>query len=69
MRKINLLAKLPRGKRNVCARAEAKTEQIIAISRSTASFISTAREPTAMAAIATTDAGFQSPKTWSSISD
>ena len=33
MRKINLLAKLPRGKRNVCARAEAKTEQIIAISR------------------------------------
>jgi ubiquinone/menaquinone biosynthesis C-methylase UbiE len=33
MREINLLAKLPRGKRNVCARAEAKTAEIIAISR------------------------------------
>ena len=30
---INLLAKLPRGKRNVNARAEAKTDEIIAISR------------------------------------
>jgi SAM-dependent methyltransferase len=33
MREINLLAKLPRGKRNVCARAEAKTAEIVAISR------------------------------------
>jgi ubiquinone/menaquinone biosynthesis C-methylase UbiE len=33
MREINLLAKLPRGKRNVCARAEAKSDEIIAISR------------------------------------
>ncbi len=33
MREINLLAKLPRGKRNVCARAEAKSTEIIAISR------------------------------------
>jgi SAM-dependent methyltransferase len=33
MREINLLAKLPRGKRNVGARAEAKTAEIIAISR------------------------------------
>ncbi len=33
MREVNLLAKLPRGKRNVCARAEAKTAEIIAISR------------------------------------
>src|SRR5260221_8144385 len=31
--KINLLSKLPRGKRNVNARAEAKTDEIIAISR------------------------------------
>src|SRR5262249_3873659 len=30
---INLLSKLPRGKRNVNARAEAKTDEIIAISR------------------------------------
>src|SRR5438270_1533469 len=30
---INLLSKLPRGKRNVNARAEAKTPEIIAISR------------------------------------
>jgi ubiquinone/menaquinone biosynthesis C-methylase UbiE len=33
MKEINLLTKLPRGKRNVCARAEAKTAEIIAISR------------------------------------
>ena len=33
MSEVNLLAKLPRGKRNVCARAEAKTAEIIAISR------------------------------------
>lgn len=33
MRELNLLAKLPRGKRNVNARAEAKTPEIIAISR------------------------------------
>jgi ubiquinone/menaquinone biosynthesis C-methylase UbiE len=33
MKEVNLLAKLPRGKRNVCARAEAKTAEIIAISR------------------------------------
>ena len=33
MGEVNLLAKLPRGKRNVNARAEAKTEEIIAISR------------------------------------
>jgi ubiquinone/menaquinone biosynthesis C-methylase UbiE len=33
MREVNLLAKLPRGKRNVCARAQAKTAEIIAISR------------------------------------
>jgi ubiquinone/menaquinone biosynthesis C-methylase UbiE len=33
MKEVNLLAKLPRGKRNVCARAEAKTPQIVAISR------------------------------------
>jgi ubiquinone/menaquinone biosynthesis C-methylase UbiE len=33
MSQVNLLAKLPRGKRNVCARAEAKTAEIIAISR------------------------------------
>jgi ubiquinone/menaquinone biosynthesis C-methylase UbiE len=33
MREVNLLAKLPRGKRNVCARAGAKTAEIIAISR------------------------------------
>ena len=30
---VNLLSKLPRGKRNVNARAEAKTDEIIAISR------------------------------------
>src|SRR5580704_17021000 len=30
---LNLLSKLPRGKRNVNARAEAKTDEIIAISR------------------------------------
>jgi ubiquinone/menaquinone biosynthesis C-methylase UbiE len=30
---VNLLAKLPRGKRNVCARAEVKTPEIVAISR------------------------------------
>src|SRR5262249_60457820 len=30
---INLLSKLPRGKRNVNARAEAKTDEIVAISR------------------------------------
>src|SRR2546430_17058223 len=30
---INLLSKLPRGKRNVNARAEAKTDEIIEISR------------------------------------
>jgi ubiquinone/menaquinone biosynthesis C-methylase UbiE len=33
MREVNLLAKLPRGKRNVCARAEAKSPDIVAISR------------------------------------
>jgi len=33
MREVNLLAKLPRGKRNVCARVEAKTPEIVAISR------------------------------------
>lgn len=33
MKEINLLAKLPRGKRNVCARAEAKSAEIVAISR------------------------------------
>jgi ubiquinone/menaquinone biosynthesis C-methylase UbiE len=33
MNEINLLAKLPRGKRNVCARAEAKSTEIVAISR------------------------------------
>jgi ubiquinone/menaquinone biosynthesis C-methylase UbiE len=33
MREVNLLAKLPRGKRNVCARAEAKSPEIVAISR------------------------------------
>jgi ubiquinone/menaquinone biosynthesis C-methylase UbiE len=33
MREVNLLAKLPRGRRNVCARAEAKTPEIVAISR------------------------------------
>jgi len=33
MREVNLLNKLPRGKRNVNARAEAKTAEIIAISR------------------------------------
>jgi ubiquinone/menaquinone biosynthesis C-methylase UbiE len=33
MAEVNLLAKLPRGKRNVNARAEAKTEEAIAISR------------------------------------
>jgi SAM-dependent methyltransferase len=33
MRELNLLAKLPHGRRNVCARAEAKTAEIIAISR------------------------------------
>jgi SAM-dependent methyltransferase len=33
MREVNLLSKLPRGKRNVDARAEAKTAEIIAISR------------------------------------
>jgi SAM-dependent methyltransferase len=33
MKEVNLLTKLPRGKRNVNARAEAKTEEIIAISR------------------------------------
>lgn len=33
MKEVNLLSKLPRGKRNVCARAEAKTAEIIAISR------------------------------------
>src|SRR6516165_9127769 len=33
MREVNLLARLPRGKRNVCARAEAKTPEIVAISR------------------------------------
>jgi SAM-dependent methyltransferase len=33
LREIDLLAKLPRGKRNVNARAEAKTPDIIAISR------------------------------------
>ena len=33
MAEVNLLAKLPRGKRNVNARAEAKTEEIIDISR------------------------------------
>lgn len=33
MSEVNLLAKLPRGKRNVCARAEAKTPEIVAISR------------------------------------
>ena len=33
MREVNLLSKLPRGKRNVNARAEAKTAEIIAISR------------------------------------
>lgn len=33
MKEINLLAKLPSGKRNVYARAEAKTAEIIAISR------------------------------------
>jgi hypothetical protein len=30
---INLLSKLPRGKRNINARAEAKTDEIITISR------------------------------------
>jgi ubiquinone/menaquinone biosynthesis C-methylase UbiE len=33
MSEVNLLAKLPRGKRNVGARAEAKTPEIIAVSR------------------------------------
>jgi ubiquinone/menaquinone biosynthesis C-methylase UbiE len=33
MREVNLLARLPRGKRNVCARAEAKSPDIVAISR------------------------------------
>jgi ubiquinone/menaquinone biosynthesis C-methylase UbiE len=33
MAEVNLLAKLPRGKRNVNARAEAKTQEIIDISR------------------------------------
>jgi len=33
MKEVNLLAKLPRGKRNICARAEAKTPEIVAISR------------------------------------
>src|SRR5262252_6075705 len=33
MKEVNLLNKLPRGKRNVNARAEAKTAEIIAISR------------------------------------
>ena len=33
MKEVNLLAKLPRGKRNVCARAEAKSSEIVAISR------------------------------------
>ena len=33
MKEVNLLAKLPRGKRNVNARAEAKTPEIVAISR------------------------------------
>ena len=33
MAEVNLLAKLPRGKRNVDARAEAKTQEIIDISR------------------------------------
>ena len=33
MGEVNLLAKLPRGKRNVNARAEAKSAEIIAISR------------------------------------
>jgi len=33
MREVNLLAKLPRGRRNVDARAEAKTPEIVAISR------------------------------------
>src|ERR1700753_997026 len=33
MNEVNLLAKLPRGKRNVGARAEAKTPEIVAISR------------------------------------
>jgi SAM-dependent methyltransferase len=33
MKEVNLLGKLPRGKRNVCARAEAKSAEIVAISR------------------------------------
>ena len=33
MAEVNLLAKLPRGKRNVNARAEAKTQEIVDISR------------------------------------
>ena len=33
MKEVNLLAKLPRGKRSVCARAEAKSSEIVAISR------------------------------------
>ena len=33
MKEVNLLAKLPRGKRNVNARAEQKSQEIIAISR------------------------------------
>ena len=33
MQEVNLLAKLPRGKRNVHARVEAKTSQIIAVAR------------------------------------
>jgi ubiquinone/menaquinone biosynthesis C-methylase UbiE len=33
MKEVNLLAKLPRSKRNVNARAEAKTEEIVRISR------------------------------------
>jgi ubiquinone/menaquinone biosynthesis C-methylase UbiE len=33
MKELNLLAKLPRGKRNVAAREEAKTDEIIRISR------------------------------------
>jgi ubiquinone/menaquinone biosynthesis C-methylase UbiE len=33
MKEVDLLAKLPRGKRNVCARAEVKTPEIVAVSR------------------------------------